>query len=116
MASAGADCNHVNHVNTQLPYALTVAGVSFVSFILAGVIRLWYVCLIIGIILMVGTVLGIKYLDKYLEKKKTAKVTTIDSTIAMDAMNTEDALGEVLNNDESAPEEAEVVEEKKDEE
>ena len=116
MASAGADCNHVNHVNTQLPYALTVAGVSFVSFILAGVIRLWYVCLIIGIILMVGTVLGIKYLDKYLEKKKTAKVTTIDSTIAMDAMNTEDALGEVLNNEETAPEEAEVVEEKKDEE
>ena len=118
MASAGANCNHVNHVNTQLPYALTVAGVSFVSFILAGVIRLWYVCLIIGVVLMVGTVIGIKYLDKYLEKKKTAKVTTIDSTIAMEAMNTEDALGGVLDTEEAPVEEAAdvEVEEKKDEE
>jgi len=36
MASAGAQCNHVNHVSTQLPYALTVAGVSFVTYIVAG--------------------------------------------------------------------------------
>lgn len=36
MASAGAQCNHVNHVNTQLPYAMTVAGISFVTYIIAG--------------------------------------------------------------------------------
>lgn len=36
MASAGAQCNHVNHVSTQLPYAVTVAGVSFVTYIIAG--------------------------------------------------------------------------------
>ena len=36
MASAGAQCNHVNHVNTQLPYAMTVAGISFVTYIVAG--------------------------------------------------------------------------------
>jgi Na+/H+ antiporter NhaC len=39
MASAGAQCNHINHVNTQLPYALTVAAVSFVMFIVAGLLR-----------------------------------------------------------------------------
>lgn len=38
MASAGAHCDHVNHVSTQLPYALTAAGVSFVGYILAGVL------------------------------------------------------------------------------
>ncbi len=38
MASAGAQCEHVNHVNTQLPYAMTVAGISFVSYILAGIL------------------------------------------------------------------------------
>ena len=72
MASAGAECNHVNHVSTQLPYALTVAGVSFICFILAGFIKMWYVVLPIGILLMVGTVIGIKYLQKFLEKKAQA--------------------------------------------
>ena len=70
MASAGANCNHVNHVSTQLPYALTVAGVSFISFILAGFIQRWYVVLPIAIVLMVGTIFGIKYLQIYLEKNK----------------------------------------------
>ena len=37
MASAGAQCNHVNHVATQLPYALTVAGCCFISYIVAGI-------------------------------------------------------------------------------
>ena len=40
MSSAGAQCNHINHVSTQLPYALTVAGVSFVSYVIAGFIPL----------------------------------------------------------------------------
>lgn len=60
MASAGANCNHINHVSTQLPYALTVAGVSFVSFILAGLIQQWFIALPIAIALMVGTLIVIK--------------------------------------------------------
>ena len=36
MASTGAQCNHINHVSTQLPYALTVVAVSFVGYIIAG--------------------------------------------------------------------------------
>lgn len=62
MASAGAQCNHVNHVSTQLPYALTVAAVSFVCYILAGIIKMWYVVLPIGIVLMIGTLFVIKML------------------------------------------------------
>ncbi len=60
MASAGAQCNHVNHVSTQLPYAITVAAVSFVSFIIAGFVQNWLICLPISIVLMVGTLLVIK--------------------------------------------------------
>ena len=60
MASAGAHCYHLNHVFTQLPYALTVAGVAFVSFILAGLIQNVVICLIIAIALMIGTLLVIK--------------------------------------------------------
>ena len=39
MASAGAECNHLTHVRTQFPYAMTVAGVSFVSYVVAGFVR-----------------------------------------------------------------------------
>ena len=60
MASAGAHCYHLNHVFTQIPYALTVAGVTFVSFILAGLIQNVVICLIIACILMVATLLVIK--------------------------------------------------------
>ena len=60
MASAGAQCNHVNHVSTQLPYALTVAGVSTVAYILAGFIRNWLIVLPIAIVLMVATLFVIK--------------------------------------------------------
>lgn len=60
MASAGAHCFHLNHVFTQLPYALTVSAVSFVSFILAGLIQQVWLCLAIAIVLMVATLLVIK--------------------------------------------------------
>ena len=60
MASAGAHCYHLNHVFTQIPYALTVAGVTFVSFILAGLIQNVVICLIIAAVLMVATLLVIK--------------------------------------------------------
>ena len=60
MASAGAHCFHLNHVFTQLPYALTVAGVTFVSFILAGLIQNVVICLIIAAALMIATLLVIR--------------------------------------------------------
>lgn len=60
MASAGGQCNHVNHISTQLPYAITVAAVSFVTYIIAGFINNAYIVLPIGIILMITTLLIIK--------------------------------------------------------
>ncbi len=73
MASAGAQCNHVEHVSTQLPYALTVAAVSFVSYVIAGLLQsvglYWWVSLPIGIALMVVTIFGIKFF----QDKKGAK-------------------------------------------
>ena len=64
MSSAGADCDHINHVSTQLPYALTVAGISFVSFIIAGFVQNWIICLPISVVLTVGTLFVIKALTK----------------------------------------------------
>ena len=55
MASAGAGCNHVNHVNTQLPYALLVAAVSFVSYLVAPFVGGWQVALPIAVVLMLAT-------------------------------------------------------------
>ena len=66
MASAGAQCNHVNHVSTQLPYALTVASVSTVAYILAGFIQNWVIVLPIAIAMMIGTLFAIK---AFTEKK-----------------------------------------------
>ena len=60
MASAGAQCNHINHVSTQLPYALTVATVSFVTFLIAGLVQNALIVLPIGIVLMIATLFVIK--------------------------------------------------------
>ncbi|NLU24368.1 MAG: Na+/H+ antiporter NhaC family protein [Clostridiales bacterium] len=60
MASAGAHCFHLNHVNTQLPYAITVVCVSFISFILAGLLQQVWLCLAIAVVLMVLTLIVIK--------------------------------------------------------
>ena len=57
MASAGAQCNHVNHVSTQLPYAITVAAVSFVTYIVAGLTQSAWISLPVGAILMIAAVL-----------------------------------------------------------
>ena len=54
MASAGANVDHIEHVSTQLPYALTVAGISFVCYILAGLVQNWVICLLVGAALTVG--------------------------------------------------------------
>ena len=64
MASAGAQCDHLNHVSTQLPYALTVAGVSAVSYIIAGFVPNWMIVLPIAIVLMVATLFVIKAVMK----------------------------------------------------
>ncbi|WP_026661235.1 Na+/H+ antiporter NhaC family protein [Butyrivibrio sp. AC2005] len=60
MSSAGAECKHIYHVSTQLPYALTAAAVSCVAYIIAGFIRNWLICLPIGAVLMIATIYGIK--------------------------------------------------------
>ena len=64
MSSAGAQCNHINHVSTQLPYALTVAGVSFVSYIIAGFVQNWLIVLPIAIVIMLGTLFLLKFITK----------------------------------------------------
>ena len=60
MASAGAQCNHVNHVSTQLPYAVTVAAVSFITYAIAGLVRNPVFSLLIGIVLMVLVLFFVK--------------------------------------------------------
>ena len=60
MSSAGARCDHINHVSTQIPYAVTVAAVSFVSYIIASFIQSWLIALPIAIVLMIGTLFVIK--------------------------------------------------------
>ena len=60
MASAGAQCDHIRHVSTQLPYALTAAAASAVMYVVAGFVRNWLICLPLGILLMVVTLLIIR--------------------------------------------------------
>ncbi len=69
MASAGARCDHVTHVNTQLPYAITVAAVSLVAYIVAGFVPKVYVALPVAVILMVGTLLVIKLITRNKNKE-----------------------------------------------
>ena len=64
MASAGAQCDHVNHVSTQLPYAITVAAVSFVSYVIAGFLPKAWIALPIAIVLMLLTLFGIHMVHK----------------------------------------------------
>ena len=54
MSSAGARCSHVQHVSTQLPYAVTVAAISFVCYIVAGFVHSAILCLAVGSALIVG--------------------------------------------------------------
>ncbi len=60
MASAGAQCEHVNHVSTQLPYALVAAIISFFTYIFAGFIQNAMICLPIGIAMMLATLFVIR--------------------------------------------------------
>ncbi len=63
MASAGAQCDHVDHVSTQLPYALTAAGVSFVAYLVAGFFPNALIALPVAVLLMVGTLFVIKLVN-----------------------------------------------------
>lgn len=71
MSSAGAQCNHINHVNTQLPYAITVAAISFICYVISGFVQNAIIMLAIGIVLTVATILVIKVLTK--KEKKAVK-------------------------------------------
>ncbi len=68
MASAGAQCDHVSHVSTQLPYAVVAAAVSFVSYIVAGIVPNAFVALPVSIVLMLCTLVVIRVIHG----KKTA--------------------------------------------
>lgn len=60
MASAGAKCNHVKHVTTQLPYAMTVAGISFIMYIVASLVKNPVICLIIGAAITIAVLFALK--------------------------------------------------------
>ena len=64
MASAGAQCVHVNHVSTQLPYAIAVAVISFICYIVAGFVQNVFICLGLGIVLVIGFLLFVKKMYK----------------------------------------------------
>lgn len=68
MSSAGAQCNHINHVSTQLPYALTVAAISFVGYVFAGFIQNWVIVLPI----MIAVTVVILFIIKLLTNKSSA--------------------------------------------
>ncbi|MDO4354759.1 MAG: Na+/H+ antiporter NhaC family protein, partial [Clostridia bacterium] len=60
MASAGANCDHIQHVRTQLPYAVTVAAISFVNYIIVGFVQNALICLATGAALTVAVLFVIK--------------------------------------------------------
>ena len=64
MASAGADCDHIAHVNTQLPYALLVAGISFIGYILAGFVQNVWIVLPVSLVLLAAALLLIRNMQK----------------------------------------------------
>ena len=64
MSSAGAQCDHINHVSTQLPYAITVAGITFVSYIFAGFVQNVWISLAFATVLTVATLFVIKATTK----------------------------------------------------
>ena len=66
MASAGAQCNHANHVATQLPYAISVAIISFITYIFAGFIKNAFASIIFGLVILIAFLL-------YMRKREAAK-------------------------------------------
>ena len=64
LATAGAQCDHVNHVSTQLPYVIVVAAISFVTYVVAGFTRSAWISLPVGIVLLILTLLVVKNTQK----------------------------------------------------
>ncbi|MBO4252133.1 MAG: Na+/H+ antiporter NhaC family protein [Clostridia bacterium] len=79
LASAGGNCNHVDHVKTQLPYASLVAVIAFISYIIGGALIYADLSAVLGGVIMwvvaLGLFVGSVFLIKYLEKKKAANNT-----------------------------------------
>ena len=71
MASAGAQCDHVTHVSTQLPYAILAAAVSFVTYIVAGFVKTAWIALPVGIVLMLIVLFVIKMINPMPVEKTT---------------------------------------------
>ncbi|MCI5914236.1 MAG: Na+/H+ antiporter NhaC family protein, partial [Christensenella sp.] len=69
MASAGAQCDHINHVSTQIPYAMLVAGVSFVMYLITG-----FVQSVIMLPIAIAVMVGVLFLMKRLMKSKDASL------------------------------------------
>ncbi len=67
MASAGAQCEHVNHVTTQLPYAVLAAVVSFVTYIVAGFVKSAWIALPVGIVLMLAVLFALRSINGVIE-------------------------------------------------
>ena len=59
LASAGAQCNHIDHVSTQMPYALLIAAICFVGFLIGGLVGNGFVALVVGVALLVAAILVI---------------------------------------------------------
>ncbi|MBO5223755.1 MAG: Na+/H+ antiporter NhaC family protein [Clostridia bacterium] len=82
MSSAGAECEHINHVSTQIPYSVYIAAVSFVCFIVAGFVPYWYVMLPISIAVMIGCMIVTKIIvnKKYGNAEPVAIQSEPDAT------------------------------------
>lgn len=62
MASAGAQCKHVDHVSSQIPYALLCAGISFITFIIAGFVKNSVISFLIGGVILAGALIALKFI------------------------------------------------------
>lgn len=69
MSSAGAQSNHLNHVTTQMQYAVIVAGVSLVGYVFAGIVHIWWVVLGASVIVLLAILTGMRILTGRAEKK-----------------------------------------------
>ena len=76
MSSAGAQCDHIAHVSTQMPYAMTAAAISFVTYIAAGFVKNWIVSLIIGVAVMVVVIFMLNYVMNKSGDETPEKSTT----------------------------------------
>ena len=76
MSSAGAECEHLNHVTTQIPYAIYVAAISFVCFVLAGFINSALIMLPLSIAIMVGSLFVTRIIVNKMDAKKAAATET----------------------------------------